>query len=150
MLKVSVHFSINIFKVTEHWGRGFETSIYEDLLFCWERSEEKSAECQRKTISPPPKSVVKKLIVGRSSNTWFSTNSFVQNKNTCNLTWVNFITEDQMLWCTYLYENTMFTKKMSRSIIWERKCCAWVVGEVYVVVLVKSLIYARVWKGRSL
>ncbi len=47
----------------------------------------------------------------------FSTQSFPQNNNTHYLTKVKFITEDQMLWYTYLYENGMFTNKQNTALL---------------------------------
>ena len=53
---------------------------------------------------------------------------------------VNFITEDKMLWLTYLYENILFTNKRDAAFIKERKD-AWDAGvQENRVALIKSLI----------
>ena len=50
-----------------------------------------------------------------------STLPFPQNKYSCSLTEVNFITEDIMLWYTHLYENIFFINKWDTALFRERK-----------------------------
>jgi len=56
-----------------------------------------------------------------------STKSFLGNKNACYLTKVSFITEDNMLWHNYLYENILLTNKRDAALFGNGK--AWVAGE---------------------
>ncbi len=76
---------------------------------------------------------------------YFSMFTYCRNKNTCYLTKVNFITEDEMLRNTYSYENWMFTNNVRCSIIQGSK--GKTAGEERkVLALNKSLIYIKVEK----
>jgi hypothetical protein len=51
----------------------------------------------------------------------FQRSLFLWNKNTCYLTNINFISEDKMLWYTYLCENKMFTNKLDPALFGKGK-----------------------------
>ncbi len=67
------------------------------------------------------------ILYNKTFGNKISTHNYCRNKNTCcYLTYVNKLTKDKMLACTYLQEKTMLTNKIRHSIIRERKksCCS--------------------------